>query len=409
MHSFSILGAAIALTSIFSPVLGNDVKDYTVEVCATRYATTPVKSVGTTTEYTTIHQTVQCVEKVIPTSTVTPKPTTTTATITAYKTVTKTLTNVQTLSSTQTVINPVTITTPTTVTAFATSTVNVTVTPTSTVTVPTSDGFIYASSAPDIAASTEHTYDPFNADNKKRAAKTAHRADVLAGNRPVPRNPNGNGGGSPTTKSYEASVTCGVLVDEITTNHKTITATQTATVTGKPSVVPQTSTVTSTVTSTIVQGGAATTIVTTTTLSPTVTVPLTITVTSTGTITATATARGPTFYAACNSQNLVNNIPNAGGAINDNGLAVDDINWDGVYGTADSAYDCCVQCITSDNCGGGFFYSNTGVCVNTQPFSTCDPTQREVQLNYVSGPQDEAGDITIFDGNCGLVYEEIGA
>ncbi|KAL8685478.1 MAG: hypothetical protein Q9218_007735, partial [Villophora microphyllina] len=277
--------------------------------CSTAYGSKSVNPVGTTTKYGTIHETKSCVQTVTPTSTISPKPVTVAAVSTLYTTATTTLPN--TKVNTYTLISII-ITTSTafntvTATASATSTVVVTTTPTDTVTIPTSSGFVYASAAPNL---------------KKRAMAIAKRADLLSGNRPGPRIPALE---KRTDQGYPNSVTCGVIVDIVTSTTKTFTASRTATITAKPSTFTQTNTITSTITSTSCPGGASTTVTKTISLVATAKVQTTTTTTTTGTITVTVAAPGPTFYAACSAQNMVNN-PVGIGAL-DTGTQLDFVAW----------------------------------------------------------------------------------
>ncbi|KAG7007523.1 hypothetical protein G7Y79_00009g026320 [Physcia stellaris] len=419
MRPFLTVGALVALT----PLIGFAFE--TIEVCATAYCTTPVKPIPTTTKYATISLTAGCVKTLTPTSTLTPAPKTTTVVSTVYKTVTATITSrINTFTSTSTFVDVVSLTNKKAAT---------------TTTVGTSSGFVYASDAPDIKASTVETFDPFSFTKTQSAMATmAKRADVLAGHRPdvlaahqlVRRTePDGE-----DKKYYEAGVTCGVLVKSVTTSYRTVTATRTATVTATPSTVTKTVPITSSVTSTSLQYSASRTITATTTLRSTTTVPFSTTIISvrfpststaqrspnhgntdsrkspqTKTVTETVSPPQATYYEACGPRNMVNNIPAAGGAINGFTYpeAVDG-DWSATTFPSNSAYDCCVACITDANCGGGAFYEASGVCMNSHPLQECSPTYGSVLVYYVSGPQGEAGNVNIFDGNCGLVVVSIG-
>ncbi|KAL9583117.1 MAG: hypothetical protein Q9212_002890 [Teloschistes hypoglaucus] len=240
---------------------------------------------------------------VTPTSTVQQRPVTVTAPSTRLNTVPRTVanTNVNTITQTSTVVNTVSLTNVVTITAAATSTIQITPAAISTVTIPTSPGFIPASSAPYL---------------RKRSMAISKRANVLAGKRPLEKR-------KPKPKTNPQTVYCGTLLDYITT--KTVTASRTVTVTASPSTITQPSTVTATVTSSVLASPSSTTITKTITNTITSAVPQTTTITTTGTITVTATAPAATFYAACDSNNLLNNDPYDGGALNPGEGSVIDI------------------------------------------------------------------------------------
>ena len=265
MRPFLTVGALVALTPLIAFAFE------TIEVCATAYCTTPVKPIPTTTKYATITLTAGCVKTLTPTSTLTPAPKTTTVVPTVYKTITRTVTSrINTFTSTSTFVDVVSLTNTMAATVYATATVTVTGAQ-QTTTVGTSSGFVYASDAPDIKASTVETFDPFSFTKSQNAMATmAKRADVLAGHRPdVPAahqlvrrtEPDGE-----DKKYYEAGVTCGVLVKSVTTSYRTVTATRTATVTAMPSTVTKTVPITSSVTSTSLQYSASRTITATVSL-----------------------------------------------------------------------------------------------------------------------------------------------
>lgn len=141
---------------------------------------------------------------------------------------------------------------------------------------------------------------------------------------------------------------------------------------------------------------------TTTTLSSTVyvtyTVDTTMTVTVAASMTATVSVIAPTatYYAACASNNLLSNDPYDGGNLC-SAYAVDDT----VVSTTDSAYDCCVACITADNCGGAYFTIADGTCTIDQA-PNCDPTYPHVEIAGCNDDSVPAQYVAI-DGNCGQV------
>lgn len=209
------------------------------EACLTKYGSTSVKSLGTTTYSITLRQTESCIATVTPTTTIQPAPKTVTASSVVFTTKTSTFPNTQisTLTTTQTVQSTTTVTN--TITSMTGVTVDVSVTGTvSTVTVPTSAGFVPASQ---------------NGLNKQKRQESRARPNLLAGHRP-------NLEKRASSSIYPTTVSCGILVHIIATNSKTATASKTATVTGMPSTVTMTAYTTSTVVSSYLPAGASTTV-----------------------------------------------------------------------------------------------------------------------------------------------------
>jgi hypothetical protein len=74
--------------------------------------------------------------------------------------------------------------------------------------------------------------------------------------------------------------------------------------------------------------------------------------TTTTTLTTTSTVFGPleTFYAACDTNNLVSTV-------NDNAITnAQSINGFAFAQDPADAYECCVACLQSDTCGAALFY-----------------------------------------------------
>lgn len=224
---------------------------------------------------------------------------------------------------------------------------------------------------------------------KKRAAVTPARSDLLAARRPDLQRKRG----SPSA-SFAESVTCGVLVDIISTSTKVTTA-PTATVHAPTSTITKVSTVTSTLVSTKCATAASTTVTVSSTIIVTSTVDTTTTTTDyISTVTNTVTAPSATFYAACADNNLLSNDPYDFGNLCtaytlDNTILVN----------TDSAYDCCVACQQNSNCGGSFFTVADGTCTLDQP-SACDPTAYGI---FIAGCGDDPVQYIVSDGNCGEV------
>ncbi|KAL8642900.1 MAG: hypothetical protein Q9226_008454 [Calogaya cf. arnoldii] len=363
-------------------------------------------------ELTTLRQTLGCVATVTPTTTVRPAPKTVTATsvVLVIKTTTLPNTKIATLTSTTTIQPTVAVTNTVTITVVDPSTVGVTITATGpTTTIPASAGFIPASSAPNL-----------------RKRESPARANLLAGNRPelAPR---------AMTTPYPTTVSCGVLVKIIATEQKTVTGTKTATVTASPSTVTKVIPVTYSVTKTVCPAGASTTITVTTTLAPiTSIVPVTTTTTTTATLTFTIQEPESTYYAACGPENLLTNDPLEGGNLTQADAEVS--GWT-MTSVAESAYDCCAQCIVRGDigirfdwdlgvdvgldgmalspedprfdlpnpCGGGFFKtdgSNECVLADTPPLDLCNPPRPNVA---VRGDPNSPSLLTAFASYCGSV------
>lgn len=237
MGPFKLISLFATLAFWLTPAWSD--KTVSAEVCETQYGSSSIKSAGTTTLSTTIHQTVGCVGTITPTYTVQPTPKTITAATTVYVTETTTLPNtkVSTLTSTKTVQSTVSVTNTITSTALTTGVASTITAPQSTITIPTSSGFIPANSVLNAVP----TSDP-----EKRQ---------LSDQRPNIEKRN-----SSPSSGYPATVTCGLLVDIIATNSKTFTASKTSTVTAKTSTVTKVATTTSTLTSTVCPAGASTTV-----------------------------------------------------------------------------------------------------------------------------------------------------
>ncbi|KAL9630611.1 MAG: hypothetical protein Q9204_004633, partial [Flavoplaca sp. TL-2023a] len=380
------------------------------ELCATKYGPSPVPDLPRTTLSTTVRFTQTNVATVTPTTTIEPAPKTVygISVVLATKTVTLLNTKISTLTSTETFQPTVAVTNTVTITVVDPSTVGVTITGSATTTtVPTSPGFVPASSAPRL-----------------RKREPSARANVLAGKRPnlLPRS---------DSKGDPISVTCGVLVKIIVTETKTVIAAKTVTVTGLQSTTSKIYPITvGTVTKTICPAGASTTLhrfhraddskhpltlsllvnfktTVTTTLAPTtVAVPTTTTLTTTATLTVTVPGPEETLYAACAPDNLLTNNPNEGGNIIRVKPYLLDFFLDS---TAESAYDCCAQCIQRPydlNCNGGVYYMDgSGRCVLPVQYSNPEECIASSDAVAVRGsPDAEVPLFTAFGGPCGNVF-----
>ncbi|CAD6575139.1 MAG: hypothetical protein ASARMPRED_007105 [Alectoria sarmentosa] len=349
-----------------------------VEICSTSIGTVSKSSVGSTTAFLTVLETCTVISTSTPIVTISPAPKTTTSTTTKFLTSTKTVpnTSLNTFTSTTTIVGTVSITT-VVATTTVTSTETDATTSTPTTTIPTSAGFVPASSAPLL--------------KKRAAAPTPARSDLLAARRPNLQSKRA----LTSSQVFPESVTCGVLVEIISSSTKVATA-PTATVHACTSTITRVSTVTSTIVSTNVSPAAPTTQTISSTIYVTSTIAATSTTTQVSTVSNTVIAPSATFYAACASNNLLSNDPYDGGNLC-SAYAVDNT----VQLNTDSAYDCCVACQQNSNCGGAFFDIAGGTCVIDQPSQACDPNY--VGSIEISGCNDVPATFIGIDGNCGQV------
>ncbi|KAL8965084.1 MAG: hypothetical protein Q9183_004039 [Haloplaca sp. 2 TL-2023] len=377
---------------------------FSTSLCVTEYGPRPVGNVPSTTYSTTLRKTETIEATITPTTTLQLPERTVYAisAVCATSTITLPNTKISTLTSTVTSQATVNVTSFDTVTVVDPATVSVTVTAAqSTTTVPTSPGFIPASSGPRL-----------------RKREPSARANVLAGNRP--------GLVSRSRKSeYPESVQCGVVVIIRTTETKTVTASRTVTATSQSTTTRVYPFTVGVVTTTVVSAGASTTTTVTTTLAPfTNTVVVPTTTTTAATLTFTVQQPEATFYAACAPDNLLTNNPNEGGNITRVNAEVSGELTNSLM--ADSAYDCCVRCLSYADvltaagppewdpspfkCSGGIFLDPSVVgsggqsnCFLSNPlqFGTCDPTAPMVSVK--GDPAAEKPLFTAFSGPCGQV------
>ena len=141
--------------------------------------------------------------------------------------------------------------------------------------------------------------------------------------------------------------------------------------------------------------------------SSTVTVPATTHVTSTATasstttttLTTTSTVFAPvaTFYAACDTNNIVSSI---NGNVITNAQS---INGFFIVPSATNAYDCCVACMQSDTCGAALFYDTfvnrpQKQCYMVGNGGVCSGSRSVAQLFTDSGTESV---FVASNGNCG--------
>ena len=384
-----ILLLSYSLTLISSSLCAST---YTQEICVTKLGNASLTHLGTTTcAFTT---SLKKSNKLIstPSTTITPQPITYTVTSTTFATTT--VGKIDTFAVTSTIIFPSTIYITDISTVIGTFTTTVT-SATTTTTIPPSAGF--------TPIQSEASYIP-----KKRFSKRlggqARRA-ILITPRKHTRAEQQERGAAPAYQLqligdkprwspplFPSTVTCEEMVEAILTTTITLTAKGTISVTAKAPKTTQT--LTSTAMRTIILVEASTTITILTTLTSMTTLTTIETTTSLTTATATAIVPTATFYEACATNNMVSSA-NGGQAI-------------GSFGTknppsgtiATSAYDCCVICLLTTNCGG-IAYANFGC--DLAIVDLCDPSQSSGTNFNSDSTQNPNYGFTISNSNCGQV------
>ena len=129
------------------------------------------------------------------------------------------------------------------------------------------------------------------------------------------------------------------------------------------------------------------------TAQTTITDVATATSTTTSTLTSTSTSFAPmeTFYAACGSDNRVSSV-------NGRGISDGNVFNNVVAAQAASAYDCCVLCLQTENCGATYFgaqYNNLCAIITTA--GTCSATTQVSELVI----NDRPGAFVVSNSNCG--------
>ncbi|UPK92090.1 hypothetical protein LCI18_003025 [Fusarium solani-melongenae] len=380
---------------------------FSSQICATssgRVSVSPIRRTTITRTTGLTFRTTVCPAPRTTTRTVTPALVTATSTVSV--TALSTVTTVQ-VSGTSTslvtgddvtVFNTVTVTS----TATAGSTSTITETATSTVTQAAPANFTPLSEEPDYVA------------KKKKKRSLAGRIPLRKRAPCTKKKP--SSGSSPDSSStstanpirisqrlYAQSVTCIKIVKTVavsTVVPSTCVRTRSITVTLAASTTTDITTATAFVTTTVT---VPTFTVVTVTVTPTVTAQTTVTSTATTTTTATTTvtetAPAQTIYAACGTSNQVSSA-NGGhpfSAIN--------INTDGttnnqaVSRTANTAYDCCVSCLQTNNCIFSY-YDNAGGC-NVVVGQTCN--QQDNMGTSFETSQDSPLNYVLSNGPCGRI------
>ncbi|KAI4199826.1 MAG: hypothetical protein LQ350_004356 [Teloschistes chrysophthalmus] len=203
-----------------------------------------------------------------------------------------------------------------------------------------------------------------------------------------------------TPQLYPTSVICGALVETVTTKTTTRTASTTNTITAATPTSFVYSTVTSTSTSTIIPAPVTSTI--SATVATTITTSTATTTTTTTTITSTTTVLGTatTSYAACGPSNIATTA-NGGHTISEVDGGVGN---SASFVSVDSAYSCCVACITSsDNCRGFVYIGIAGFECELLTGNTCDPGVAFGGLMFRTDPYAMDQGIPVGNGRCGIV------
>jgi hypothetical protein len=193
-------------------------------------------------------------------------------------------------------------------------------------------------------------------------------------------------------------VSLGIDYVEVRSKFTIVLTAKTFTKTLPPSTVTVQSTTVVSSTSTVVPPTVSITLSFSTTVPVTITSTFqaTTTTTTTSTLIITSTSTG---YDACATNNLLG--PNY------NGNIIEDLgSYLGAFSSSstDSAYDCCVACLTSGNCDGTGYDTNSGTCyqINSQ---TCTNGQQSAGY-FLYEPSNESGlSLVVSNSNCGYVID----
>lgn len=364
----------------------------------------------TTTKSTTLYLTRTIKSTITPTKSIIPASATVTKKATVTISTTKTLPQTtDTFSKTLSITKTSTVST--TVVSTTTSTALATVTSTyATSTIAASAGFVPLSSALALdghAASKKHrrNYQGVARDVAPIEKRKVSQQILCGSDGKVTFNP----------PQYSDSVTCYKRVKVVTTSVVTVTGTKTKTITApqgtstkvqctssvsfnRQANTPQTSYTTKTTTLTSTPIAASTTLTFSATATQTTTTTLSSTSTLFTTSTTTTYAPHPTFYAACGPSNAVSFVDNK--RIN-NIATFDPANGFSFGKSSTTAYECCVQCVQSGDCGGTTFHPASGTCYFL-PWGgeTCNADVESGTFNVTEGTN--VG-FVVGNSNCGEV------
>lgn len=389
MKSFSLVPVFGAVTSLLQPVTAQTCLTSTYFTsswgisCSTNYGTQAVQDIATTT--TTSYQSslaMQINSTSSPTVTVTPAVVTTTSLV--YTTTTATVSGseeVETFSTTSTVYSSTSTTVTSTWTVTTCSWTTTTLTETTTVPIASDFRLIAtstATSAPTTTAVAQYNHVAAKRDSKHRpvfavrqilssssSSSAAVNSTVSA---PTPQNATGADlCQSPTQYTYPQCVDCIECIESATTIlYIDIAPASTSTLCPSTTTTTVLSTLTTTSSLPPLHCTRTKKFITTQTATETCTTQITTTSTSTETATATTTI---TEYAACGTSNVLGPTATAAGAY------IASANIDGAlvyHDTAASAYECCVLCLTRENCAAAMFgVAASGSQCNLAMVDTC--------------------------------------
>ncbi|KAI4086827.1 MAG: hypothetical protein L6R37_008383 [Teloschistes peruensis] len=318
-------------------------------------------------------------------------PSTTTSTSTSITTVTTTNAAVTGTFSTTSTIEEV-LTSTSTTTALVTSVVSSTTSSTSTLVIPTTAGFIDASSSSGRQNAALQGRD-------MQAAQPVQKRGVMARrlSKRAPSPPN-----DPQAGFYPASVQC-VKYVRVHIYVKLIVIKPATTTTISGPVLTATATTISTTTSTIVPSGVPVTSSFFATTTRTSTLIQTVSSTTTSTEIATGVST-TTSHAACATSNVLGPALSNGNFILDTG-GIFRMPGQGAISRpdADSAIDCCIACQTSPTCQASSFIQDVG-CLNFGggPGAVCD-NANFVARTFNEVNFDPGSERFLSNGPCGQV------
>ncbi|KAL8660463.1 MAG: hypothetical protein Q9202_006544 [Teloschistes flavicans] len=379
----------LALLGFVHQCIAASASVYTQQLCTTKVGTKSVKPVPSTTYALTVTLTKNIIVTSTPLTTITPKAVTSTITTSVATTVTVTgPPNTDTLTITQTDTGTSTITGTSTATATETASTTTTL-DAGTSTVPPPAGFTPITNEPGFVPKIKAR------EALGLAVRAAAPSQIVAKCHP----------GKPVTLTpqlYPTSVICGALVETITTKATTKTASITSTITAATPTSYVYSTVTYTSTSTIIPAPVTSTI--SATVSTILTTSTATTTTTTTTITSTTTIQGTatTTYAACGPSNIATTA-NGGHSISEVDGGVGN---SASFVSVDSAYSCCVACITSsDNCRGFVYIGISGFECELINGNTCDPGVAFGGLQFKTDSWATDPGLPVGNGRCGIVQD----
>lgn len=201
------------------------------------------------------------------------------------------------------------------------------------------------------------------------------------------------------SQPYAAAVTC-AAIQQIRYTQVVIEIEPTSTTTLLPITTTVSSTTTSTSTLTVLAAKISTTLSFSTTVSVTLTIQTTIAVTTSSDTYVTATST-TTSYDACATSNILGPTVIGGYHLYDNYFT--DTSASVLSPTANSAYACCVACVTTTNCQYSAYATSYGIC-NIIVGTTCPAGQPLDGYFYKTVGANEF-EATYSNGLCGSVAD----